>query len=138
MIVASPEVQLATPLMLLLNGGEETILTAAHGFMKTSKWAPRVGAFINLESTGPGGPDILFQHTGRQTYFIEPKLCVNYGGCMNMPCMRHLTYDDVLWQGVGHWRHMHGGQSTRMDQLLARYIAVPCSRCLTAATGTGL
>ncbi|CAL8464405.1 g3940 [Coccomyxa elongata] len=63
-IVVSPEVQLATPLMLLLNGGEETILTAAHGFMNTSKWAPRVGAFINLESTGPGGPDVLFQHTG--------------------------------------------------------------------------
>ena len=64
MIVADPDIQLAVPLLLLLNGGEETILTAAHGFMKTSKWAPSVGAFINLESTGPAGPDVLFQHTG--------------------------------------------------------------------------
>lgn len=63
-IVASPDIQLAVPLMLLLNGGEETVLTAAHGFMKTSKWASSVGAFINLESTGPAGPDVLFQHTG--------------------------------------------------------------------------
>ncbi|KAK9905035.1 hypothetical protein WJX75_008341 [Coccomyxa subellipsoidea] len=66
-IVASPDIQLAVPLMLLLNGGEETVLTAAHGFMKTSKWASSVGAFINLESTGPAGPDVLFQHTGSWT-----------------------------------------------------------------------
>ena len=33
----------------------------AHGFRAQSPWAPRVGAFINLESTGPGGPDFVFQ-----------------------------------------------------------------------------
>ena len=33
----------------------------AHGFRAQSRWAPRVGAFINLESTGPGGPDFVFQ-----------------------------------------------------------------------------
>ena len=40
---------------------------AAHGFTSSSKWAPRVGAFINLESTGPGGPDVVFQHAGDWT-----------------------------------------------------------------------
>ncbi len=34
------------------------------GFMAGSKWAAELGAFINLESTGPAGPDVLFQHTG--------------------------------------------------------------------------
>ncbi len=37
---------------------------ACPGFMAGSKWADGIGAFINLESTGPGGPDVLFQHTG--------------------------------------------------------------------------
>ncbi len=29
-----------------------------------AKYDRPLGAFINLESTGPGGPDYLFQHTG--------------------------------------------------------------------------
>ena len=40
--IASPEMQLSVPLMLLLNGGEETVLTAAHGFMQHSSWAKQV------------------------------------------------------------------------------------------------
>lgn len=40
---------------------------AAHGFTNSSKWASRVGAFVNLESTGPGGPDMAFQHAGDWT-----------------------------------------------------------------------
>ena len=32
--------------------------------MAGSKWAAELGAFINLESTGPAGPDVLCQHTG--------------------------------------------------------------------------
>ena len=65
-IVADCGLALAAPVLVLLNGGEESVLTAAHGFMAGSKWAANIGAFINLESTGPGGPDILFQHTGAQ------------------------------------------------------------------------
>lgn len=63
-LIANPETKLVAPLVFLFNGGEETLLLAAHGFMQHSKWASKVGAFINLESTGPGGPAYLFQHTG--------------------------------------------------------------------------
>ena len=42
MAIASTGMQLPVPLMLLLNGGEETVLTAAHGFMQSSKWADQV------------------------------------------------------------------------------------------------
>ncbi|KAL6780784.1 hypothetical protein ACKKBF_B11720 [Auxenochlorella protothecoides x Auxenochlorella symbiontica] len=51
----------AAPLVLLLNGGEETLMQAAHGFMRHGAHAPGLGAFVNLESTGPWGPDVLFQ-----------------------------------------------------------------------------
>ena len=37
-------------------------LQAAHGFM--AKYDRPLGAFMNLESTGPGGPDYVFQQTG--------------------------------------------------------------------------
>ena len=39
-------------------------MQAAHGFMQWSPSAKDVGAFINIESTGPWGPDVLFQHQG--------------------------------------------------------------------------
>ena len=29
---------------------------AAHGFMKTHKWRDTIGAFINVEASGSGGP----------------------------------------------------------------------------------
>ncbi|GMH43401.1 hypothetical protein BSKO_11323 [Bryopsis sp. KO-2023] len=56
-----------TPILFLFNGGEETIMQAADGFMKMSKWLPRVGAFINLESTGSGGFPLVFQYSGLWT-----------------------------------------------------------------------
>lgn len=56
-----------TPYVFLLNGGEETLMQASFGFMTTSPHASNLGAFINIESTGPGGPDIVFQHTGDWT-----------------------------------------------------------------------
>ncbi|KAL4424855.1 hypothetical protein ABPG77_011105 [Micractinium sp. CCAP 211/92] len=66
-IVANRDIQLAAPIVFLLNGGEETLSQAAHGFFSSSKYARQLGAFINLESTGPWGPDVLFQHTGDWT-----------------------------------------------------------------------
>ena len=47
-----------------MNGAEEAFCPAAHGFMQQSPWAKDLGVFLNLESTGPAGPDFLFQSTG--------------------------------------------------------------------------
>lgn len=55
------------PLLFLFTGAEETMSQAAHGFMQHSSWAQHAGAFINLESIGPGGLPIIFQHTGAWT-----------------------------------------------------------------------
>ncbi|KAK9839614.1 hypothetical protein WJX81_000975 [Elliptochloris bilobata] len=66
-LVANPNITLPGPAVFLFNGGEETVLQASHGFMAHSRWARGLGAFINLESTGASGPDVLFQHTGAWT-----------------------------------------------------------------------
>eukprot|EP00887_Chlorella_sp_A99_P005787 scaffold1.g5787.t1 len=42
-------------------------LLAETGVVCVCGFAERLGAFINLESTGPWGPDVLFQHTGDWT-----------------------------------------------------------------------
>lgn len=63
-IVQNPDLALPAPVTFLLNGGEEPILPAAHGFVTQSRFVKDLGAFINLESTGPGGPDIIFQYSG--------------------------------------------------------------------------
>lgn len=43
---------------------------ASHGFMTTSNHNHDLGAFINLESTGPLGVPVMFQHTGAWTASI--------------------------------------------------------------------
>lgn len=53
----------ASPVIFLLNGGEETFMQGAAGFASDGAWRHDVGAFINLESTGTHGLPILFQHT---------------------------------------------------------------------------
>ena len=64
-LVADPAARLAAPAIFLLNGGEETFCQGAAGFMQNGTWRDTAGAFINLESTGSGGPAIVFQATGK-------------------------------------------------------------------------
>lgn len=54
-IVANPNLHLSAPVIVLLNGGEETLMQASHGFMASSEYSQNLGAFINIESTGPWG-----------------------------------------------------------------------------------
>lgn len=63
-LVADPTARLAAPAIFLLNGAEETFCQGAAGFTQNSSWRDAPGAFINLESTGSGGPAVLFQATG--------------------------------------------------------------------------
>lgn len=78
-IIANPEIKLAAPIIFLMNGGEEALCPAAHGFMQQSRWARDVGVFLNLESTGPHGPDFVFQHTGEVCFVPSPSLSCNSG-----------------------------------------------------------
>ncbi len=62
-LLSNASLPISSPLVFLFNGGEETLMQASHGFMQTSAYAEDVGAFVNIESTGADGPDVVFQHT---------------------------------------------------------------------------
>ncbi|CAN1152416.1 Endoplasmic reticulum metallopeptidase 1 [Linum perenne] len=49
------------PVVFLFNGAEELFMLAAHGFMTTHEWRHSIGAAINVEASGTGGPDLVCQ-----------------------------------------------------------------------------
>ncbi|PON50645.1 Peptidase M [Parasponia andersonii] len=49
------------PIIFLFNGAEELFMLGTHGFMRTHKWREAIGALINVEASGTGGPDLVCQ-----------------------------------------------------------------------------
>ena len=82
-LVADPAIRLVAPIVFLFDGGEETFSQAAHGFMQ--KYDKPLGVFMNLESTGPGGPDYVFQQTGRR-----PRTALPTCGFADVGCAWHM------------------------------------------------
>lgn len=65
------------------------------GFMAGSKWAGALGAFINLESTGPAGPDVLFQHTGEARTVLRGGQ--DRAGRLAVQVLQSLCLQRVVW-----------------------------------------
>ncbi|XP_061401283.1 endoplasmic reticulum metallopeptidase 1 [Musca vetustissima] len=70
-VISSSEKELKNPIVFLFNGAEESNLLAAHGFITQHKWAPYCKALINLDSTGSGGKEVLFQTGPNHPWLIK-------------------------------------------------------------------
>jgi uncharacterized protein (DUF433 family) len=70
-ILSKQTLKLEHSVIFLFNGCEEQGLHAAHGFITQHRWAKQIQCFINLESTGSGGRELLFRSGPKHDWLVR-------------------------------------------------------------------
>lgn len=70
-VMASSSEPLRHCLIFLFNGGEENYMLGSYSFVKHSDWAKDVAAFINMDSAGAGGREIMFQAGPKRPFLMH-------------------------------------------------------------------
>lgn len=82
------------PIIFLFNGAEEWNHQGAHGFITQHKWSQQVKYLMNLEATGTGGRELVFQCNSGELAYI-------YGNSAPYPqasVMAHELFKAILHQ----------------------------------------
>lgn len=58
-------------IIFLFNGAEETKLRGSHAFIKQHQWFTNVKMFMNLDSSGSSGREMLFQVTPNSEWLLD-------------------------------------------------------------------
>jgi Peptidase family M28 len=76
------------PVVLLIDEGEEAGLLGAEGFVASDPLASQIGAAINLEARGTGGPSLMFETSDENGWLIDA-----YGRSVRRLAALSLTYE---------------------------------------------
>lgn len=59
------------PIVFLFNGAEENGLAGSHAFLTQNPWFEKVGVLLNLEVTGAGGKELMFQTAPQHPWLMN-------------------------------------------------------------------